>query len=118
MGSSVRASSSGGVVLIFLTLIVASLLRAQENGAIRLGVKDPSGAAVEASGTLRNLDNGTEQPFRTNAQGSFDFSNLRYGRYRIRVVKDGFSAQTVQVQVRSAAPVEQTVTLTLRSQTT
>ena len=96
----------------------ASFLWAQENGDIRLEVRDPSGAVTKASGTLRNLDTGAERTFETNAQGVFDFANLPYSRYQIRISKNGFATQTVRVDVRSATPVSQTVTLALGSQTT
>ena len=115
MGSPMRAFGFKGAVFTILTLVVGPLLWAQENGAIRLGVKDPSGAAVEASGSLRNLDTRAEQTFHTNAQGGFDFTKLRYGSYEIRVAKDGFAPQTVRIDVRSATPVEQNITLTLSS---
>jgi outer membrane receptor protein involved in Fe transport len=96
----------------------ASFLWAQANGDILLQVKDPSGAVTQASGTLRNLDTGAERAFETNAQGVFDFANLPYGRYQIRVSKNGFTTQIVRVDVRSATPVSQTVTLAVGSQTT
>ncbi len=113
-----RASRLAGAVFTLLASVGGPLLWAQENGTIHLAVKDPSGAAVEASGNLRNLNTRKEQSFQANAQGNFDFTNLRYGRYQIRIAKDGFATQIVQVDVRSATPVEQTVTLTLSSQAT
>ena len=78
-----------------LTLLVltvgASSLWAQSNGEIRLEVKDPSGAVTKASGTLRNLDTRADRTFETDAQGVFDFANLPYSRYQIRISKDGFA---------------------------
>ena len=118
MVSFIRVSRFGRAVFLLLALIGTPLLRAQDNGAIHLTVKDPSGAAVVASGALRNLDGGAERPFQTNAQGGFDLTNLHYGRYQIRIAKDGFAPQAVRVDVRSATPLEQTVTLTLSSQAT
>src|SRR6185312_6108704 len=78
----------------------ASMIWAQANCEIRLEVKDPSGAAVKAAGTLRNLDTDSEQPFETDAQGKFDFTNLAYNRYELRISKDGFLAQTAHMNVR------------------
>src|SRR5271154_6559506 len=106
------------VYLVFALASSVSFLWAQANGDIRLEVKDPSGAVTRASGTLRNLDTGAERTFETDAQGSFDFASLPYGQYQIRISKNGFVTQTVRVEVRSAAPVSQTVTLALGSQRT
>ncbi len=104
---------------VFLSLVLAgcaSFLWAQTNGDIKLEVKDSSGAAVPASGTLRNLDSGANRAFQTDPQGGFDFTNLPYGSYEIRVSKSGFGPQIVQVDVRSAAPVPETVMLEVSSQ--
>ena len=111
-------SRSGCALFFLLACTGATLLRAQENGTLHLVVKDPSGAAVQASGALRNLDNGVERAFQTNSLGSADFTNLHYGRYQIRISKGGFSPQAVAVDVPSATPVERTIILTLSSQAT
>ena len=63
-------------VFSLLAFSCVPLLRAQDDGTLHLTVKDPSGAAVEASGAFRNLDSGGERAFQTNAQGSFDFTKL------------------------------------------
>ncbi|MEI9972429.1 MAG: TonB-dependent receptor [Ignavibacteriota bacterium] len=81
-------------------------------------MKDPSGAPVEASGTLRNSEGGVERPFETNAQGTFEFVGLKFGRYQIRIAKEGFTTQNVRVDLRSATPVQETITLPLSSQAT
>jgi len=117
VGSFLCASRFRGALSILLALVGGPLLSAQDNGAIRLELKDPAGAAVQVSGTLRNLDTGAEQSFRTNVRGSFDFANLQYGRYEIRIEKEGFATQTVRVEVRSATAVRETVTLVLSAQT-
>ncbi len=118
MEISIRTLAGRGVPTILLSLIGAALLLAQSNGEVRLQVKDPSGAGAKASGTLQNLDAKTETPFETNPQGFFDFANLPYGRYEIRISSDGFTTQTVRVSVSSAAPISRTVTLVLSSEKT
>ena len=119
MDSSASLSRRWNAIFTLLALVGgASILWAQANGDIRLEVRDPSGAAAKASGTLRNLDTRAERTFETDAQGVFDFANLPYSRYQIRISKDGFATQTVQVEVRSATPVSKSVTLALASATT
>ncbi len=96
---------------------VAGLLRAQPpTGEIRLQVKDPSGAAVAASGTLRGQGGGSTQTFATDSQGVYDFARVPYGRYRLEVSKDGFATQSSLIEVQSVTPVSRTVTLVLASQ--
>ncbi len=60
----------GRVVFSILVLaVIAGTLPAQQTGEIRLQVKDPSGAVVAASGTLRNQGGGLNRIFQTDAQG-------------------------------------------------
>jgi len=82
-------------------------------GEVRIEVKDPSGAAVAASGKLQSFATGAVQGFKTDAQGSYAFVNLPYGRYRLEVTASGFAPQTVSVDVQSVTPVSRTVTLSL-----
>ncbi len=82
-------------------------------GEVRLEVKDPSGAAVEASGTLENLAVGANQPFQTDAEGRHVFRNLVYGRYRLQVSRAGFATQYLSLNVQSDEPVLSTVVLAL-----
>lgn len=87
-------------------LLVSRLAHAQRSaGEVRLEVKDPSGAAVAASGRLHNLASGTVQNYQTDAQGTHSFTGLPYGRYRLEVTAGGFATQSVIVNVQSGAPV-------------
>jgi outer membrane receptor protein involved in Fe transport len=116
--SRVRPGRRRTSLLLFCALVSsAAALWAQGNGDIRLVVKDPTGAAAKASGTLLNLDTKDRRTFDTDALGVFEFSNLPYNRYQISVSKSGFATQTVRVDVRSEKPISQTVTLSLSSQT-
>jgi outer membrane receptor protein involved in Fe transport len=103
---------------IFLVLVgVTGMLHAQQpTGEIRLQVRDPSGAVVAASGTLRSQGSGVNQTFQTDAQGVYNFAGLLYGRYRLEVSKDGFATQSALIDVQSETPVSRIVTLTLASQ--
>jgi outer membrane receptor protein involved in Fe transport len=102
---------------VFLSLVLGGipvLLQAQSpTGEIRLEVKDPSGAAVAASGTLANLAGGLVKTFQADANGAYRFASLPYGRYRLVVNKSGFEAQSLIINVQSATPVTRAVTMTL-----
>ncbi len=96
----------------FLSLLL--MLQAQPpNGEIRIEIKDPSGAAVGASGTLRNLTTGMERNFQTDAHGTYDFTSLPYSRYRIQISKSGFAAQSMEIDVQGGTPILRTLTLAL-----
>jgi outer membrane receptor protein involved in Fe transport len=101
--------------LAFLSVVLVAvpvLLQAQSPiGEIRLEIKDPSGAAVSASGTLVNQAGGAAQTFQTDALGAYRFAGLPYGRYRLVIDKAGFASQSVAIDVRSATPVLRTVTM-------
>jgi outer membrane receptor protein involved in Fe transport len=100
-----------GAVSFFITF---ALLQAQSpTGEIRIEVKDPSGALVQASGTLRNLAAGEQRTFQTDARGAYDFASLPYGRYRIEISKDKFATQSADIEVQSATPVSRSFTLAL-----
>jgi len=104
----------GAVFSSLLLLGAAAALRAQQpTGEIRLEVKDPSGAAVAASGTLRNLAGGPERAFQTDTQGMYTLSGLPYGRYRLEISKTGFALLIVSIDVHSSTPISRTVTMAL-----
>jgi outer membrane receptor protein involved in Fe transport len=98
-------------------LFAALTLRSQNpSGEIRVQVKDPSGAAMQASGTLQSLPSGAPRSFQTDVLGGYALDNLPYGRYRLEISKDGFVTQSVQIDVRSPTPISRTLTMALSGQ--
>src|SRR3954469_19252855 len=71
------------------------------SGQIHLEVKDSSGAAASASGTLTQLPSGQNRRYQTDNIGNFTFENLPYGRYRLEVSKPGFATQAILLDVTS-----------------
>jgi outer membrane receptor protein involved in Fe transport len=86
------------------------------SGEIRIEVKDPSGAAVAVSGTLKNTATGRQRTFDTDPQGRAALRDLSFGRYTLQISKAGFADQTVSVDVESSAPITRIVKLALGSQ--
>jgi outer membrane receptor protein involved in Fe transport len=86
------------------------------NGEIRVQVKDPSGAAMQASGKLEGSAPRTQRSFQTDALGAYTLGDLPYGRYRLKISKDGFDTQSVQIDVQSATPIARTITMILSGQ--
>ncbi len=109
----VRGAGFAALALIsFSTLVCAQ----PTTGEIRLEVKDPSGAALQASGKLRNAAAGTEQIFQTDPQGKCALLKVASGHYRLEVSRAGFATQVSDVDVQAGKPVSRTITLELRSQ--
>lgn len=73
---------------------------------------------MEASGRLESTSAGIHLAFETDAQGSYTFSNLPYGRYRLEVTRSGFATRSAQIDVRSSIPISRTVQLALETQAT
>ena len=86
-----------GLLLCFLTMVVT----AQSASDVLQGrVFDISGAALPgASVTLHNLGTGLERSGVTTADGSFAFSGVRDGRFRITATITGFAATSVIVEL-------------------
>ena len=104
----------GAVVLSLALLGTTAALQGQRPaGEIRLEVKDPSGAAMEASGKMENLANGTDRSFQTDAQGIYTLKSLPYGRYRLVLSRSGFATQSLLIDVQSDSPIARTVTMAL-----
>src|SRR4051794_1765103 len=100
--------------LWFLCLDSRHVLMSQPAlGHLRLEVKDPSGASVQASGRLENLATGADQSFQTDAAGTYTFVDLPFGRYRLQVSKTGFTTQSITLDVHSADPILRTLTFAL-----
>jgi outer membrane receptor protein involved in Fe transport len=99
-------------------LLAALILHAQNPaGEIRVQVKDPSGAPMEAAGKLESLSLGVQRSFQTDPQGMFTLGNLPYGRYLLQISKTGFVTQTISIDVPTATPISRTVTMALSAQT-
>jgi outer membrane receptor protein involved in Fe transport len=79
-------------------------------------VKDPTGAAMEASGKLEGLAPESQRSFQTDTQGTFTLGNLPYGRYRLQISKPGFVTQSISIDVHSASPISRTITMALGAQ--
>lgn len=98
---------------VFLCALVVSclpqVLLGQAAGQLHVEVKDQSGGALPAAGTLDN------RAFQTDAQGQYDFQNLAIGRHRLEVSKPGFATQVISIDVTANVPLSKTVTLGLAS---
>ncbi len=107
---------SATIVSAIAALLCPILLFSQApGGQIRIEVKDPSGSAIEAGGSLTG-PGGTNQTFQTDTAGVYTFSGLSFGRFRLRIAKPGFATQSLAIDVPSAAVVSRTITMELSAQ--
>ena len=79
-------------------VVLLSAAQAQSTfGAIVGVVKDPGGLVISgAKVTLLSLDDRSTRDVLSDADGAFQFMNVKPGRYQIDVHADGFSAFTLQ----------------------
>ena len=97
----------------WLWLAAALALSAQPTmSELRVEVKDPSGAPVEADGRLENLGTGLDRRFQTT-KGSYTLEQLPLGRYRLSLSKAGFATQTSTLEIPNSTPVTRSITLSL-----
>ena len=84
------------ITLCFGGFLLAGLLHAQFENAEVLGtVHDQSGGALsKATVTLTNQETGIKAQATTDENGSFDFFNIKVGRYGLAVEHTGFSKST------------------------
>jgi hypothetical protein len=82
------------VVSLTMTLLLvvnAPMVMGQGTAYLTGFVKDPSGAAVpDATLTLKDLDTGIEQTFKTNESGVYRSGPLRAGSYELTIQAKGF----------------------------
>src|SRR4051812_25084529 len=109
--SQYKMSRASILLFLFANIAIA------QTGQIQLEVRDPLGAAAEASGTLSRLSAGVVQNYQTDRQGRYTFNGLSLGRYRLEIVAAGFASQAVLVDVADS-PVVLPIALTVGSETT
>jgi outer membrane receptor protein involved in Fe transport len=101
------------VLITILLGAVVSLAGQIKAGEIRIEVRDPAGNAMEAGGKLVGLASEVDRAFETDPQGSYTFSMLPYGRYRLEISRDGFATQSALIDVQSETPVFRTLTMAI-----
>lgn len=95
-----------------LLLVWAIPLFAQSNtGELRLRVADPSGAGVKSAVQLTSEANHYHQQFTTDDSGNLLVKRIPFGVYRLEARHEGLAPSASEVEIRSAAPMEDEVKL-------
>ena len=88
-------------------------------GTLRGVVQDPSGALVaKATVQLENPISHFTQSAQSDSQGSFQFGNLPFNKYRLVISAPGFQSEMDEVDVRSSVPTQVKIALKLGSTAT
>ena len=99
--------------LALVLLAVAPAGAQHERGEIRLEVRDPKGGALVASVDLVSEANQVRRSFLTGQDGSYAARELPFGRYHLRVTREGFLSCEQLIEVHSEVPLDISVTLGL-----
>lgn len=87
-------------------------------GTINGSVTDPTGASVGgASVVLKNVVTNFSRETKTDADGSFSFSNVPPNQYHLEVTASGFQNFSTDVAVRTSVPIQVKAQLVLASST-
>jgi hypothetical protein len=97
-------------------LLVALPLLAQSNaGELHLRVSDPRGLGIKAAVELVSEANDFHVTFMTDDSGTLVAKRLPFGVYRAQIQQAGFAPASVQIEVRSALPIQFSIRLSLPS---
>jgi hypothetical protein len=102
--------------LVLLGLTSAAAQNRPGGVAVTGLVVDPRRAPVtDATVTLHQEPNATEEPVKTDAAGRFRFEGVGDGSYSVEVEHEGFARSVTPLQVRGRAPATLTIKLSLSS---
>src|SRR5438067_4108395 len=111
------------LLLVFAFLLSLQSLKAQTpgTGALAGTVKDPSGAVVpNATVTLTSIDTSQARTTMTTADGSYRFSLLSPGNYKVKIEASGFKpveVPSVTVAVTETAELDRNLEVGAQTQT-
>ncbi len=106
----IRAFSIKSISLIVLGMALPAV--AQVNiGELRLKVTDSVGLGLKAFIAISSETNQYRTTFTTSDAGEIDVKRLAYGIYLVDAEKNGFTRTTRIFEVRSAIPIDESLTL-------
>ena len=100
------------IAALVLVAVLGQFAQA-EVGELRVVVTDPSGLAVSADVAIASDINQVSRGVEADAAGIALIRRLPFGKYRVKVTREGFAPSEGLIDIRSAAPVEYRVTLAL-----
>ena len=104
------------LVVVLVGAVAASAQ--SNNGELHLRVTDPSGAGLKSTVELVSEMNDYRTTLITSEAGDLMVQRLPYGVYHLQVRCEGFATGSESLEVRSAFPIEQVVTLAISTANT
>jgi vitamin B12 transporter len=89
-----RALSAITVVVAVWAMLGAAGVSAQDGGTLSVQVVDTLGARVAGASVTLTRDGSQVAESKSNAEGTFTFSNLPAGRYQVTATAQGFQSRT------------------------
>ncbi|MBV9574395.1 MAG: TonB-dependent receptor [Acidobacteriales bacterium] len=116
--SAVKRIRSQSIFLL-VCLITTMPARGQlAHGELRIEVRDPQGSALAATAEIASDINQLHRTIQLGSDGRYAAHGLPFGTYRLTISAPGFSRSTKIMEIRSEAPVQVSVTLSLAAVTT
>jgi hypothetical protein len=108
-----------GLFVLALIMVTSSAVWGQNVGSLNGNVADPDGKSVEgAKVTVTNLATNNSHSGKTLKDGSYSFTQLEPGTYKVEIVKDGFKTHVAEkVAILVSTPTTLDVKLELGSVT-
>jgi len=114
-----KPSLIGPVCALLLFFCPPLCLAQYTTGLVAGSVLDPSAAPIkDAIVDLRSMETGAERQFPTNSDGSFSFTAVPPGRYRLQVNATGFTSPSTEIVVNISQTTTQNFTLQIGQATT
>jgi hypothetical protein len=86
-------------------LFVLGQFSQSNTGELRLSVTDPAGLPLPGAVELVSESNQLRQAVQIDAAGHGTARRLPFGRYRLTVVREGFTPLAALIEIHSALPV-------------
>src|ERR1700693_2271103 len=110
---SIRSAFALLLVVAFITLASSVMAQTASTGSLSGTVTDASGAVVpNATVTITSADIGQKRTTTTAQDGTYKFSLLQPGNYRVRIEANGFKAveiPTATVNVTESAALDRSL---------
>jgi hypothetical protein len=104
--------------LAIILLWALPLFGQSSTGELRLRITDPDGLAIKATAELSNDANEFRRAYVADDGGTLTARSLPFGRYRLKVVYEGFSSFDGLIEIRTALPTEYRIKLNIAALST
>jgi len=102
--------------LLFVCFYPLPIVAQVNQGELQLHITDPAGAGPGATVRIASQASQYSRNLSTDKLGTLDVQHLPFGLYRIEVDRGGFAPLTRTIEIRSAIPVKEKITLSISTQ--